>query len=94
MDWLILLGCAVAAVVAILIVTRGSERRGRGGATIGMFGAIDEVFAPNRHETLLEFERQTELPAPAPLPGDKGFDAAANPDSSRGRWGGTIRIDI
>ncbi|THG28598.1 hypothetical protein [Naasia lichenicola] len=92
MDWLILLGCAVAAVVAILLTTRGSGRSS--GGSSGVFGAIDEVFAPNRHSTMLEYERQTELPAPAPAPGDKDFDAEAKLDPTRGRWAGTIRIDI
>ena len=72
MDWLILLAVGVAAVVALAIAARGSAHRpGRGtGVGSGMLGVVDEIFAPNRHETMLELDRQTSLPAPAPAPGD------------------------
>lgn len=33
-------------------------------------GIGDEVFHPTRHEAQLELDRQTMLPAPAPLAGD------------------------
>lgn len=39
-----------------------------------IMGPIDGLFAPNRQEALQEQERQTELPAPAPTPGDPLLD--------------------
>lgn len=44
-----------------------NERPG-GGASITSIG--DEVFAPSRHEAAIELDRQTVLPAPAPVAGD------------------------
>ncbi|WP_210480898.1 hypothetical protein [Naasia sp. SYSU D00948] len=64
---------AVAAIVALSIAARGSAKRtGRGSGSVGagMIGAVDEVFAPGRYEAMLEQERQTALPAPAPVAGD------------------------
>jgi hypothetical protein len=42
-----------------------SSARGSGILNIG-----DQVFAPTRHEAAIELDRQTMLPAPAPLAGD------------------------
>lgn len=39
-----------------------------------IMGPIDGLFAPSRQEALQEQERQTELPAPAPTPGDPLLD--------------------
>lgn len=39
-----------------------------------IMGPVDGLFAPNRQEALIELERQTELPAPAPSPGDPLVD--------------------
>lgn len=39
----------------------------------GIAGIGDEVFHPTRHEAQVELDRQTILPAPAPLPGDGDF---------------------
>ena len=39
-----------------------------------LLAPIDGLFAPSRQEALLEQERQTELPAPAPVPGDPIVD--------------------
>jgi hypothetical protein len=72
-DGLIVLGVAVAAIVALSFAAGGAAKRaarGSGSVGAGMMGAVDEVFAPNRHEAMLEQERQTSLPAPAPLAGD------------------------
>ncbi|MCU1438222.1 MAG: hypothetical protein JWP66_1309 [Naasia sp.] len=73
MDWLILLTVGVAAAVALGITAHGSARRtarGSGSLGGGLLGSIDEVFAPSRHEAVLELDRQSALPAPAPLAGD------------------------
>jgi hypothetical protein len=49
-----------------------------------MITMVDEVFAPTKHEAALERERETRMPAPAPLAGD----------GDQGIWGGKIVIDI
>jgi hypothetical protein len=71
-DWLILLAAGVAAAVALSFAARASARRtSRGsGVGVGMLGAVDEIFAPNRYERMLDADRQSSLPAPAPAPGD------------------------
>ena len=72
-DGLIVLGVAVAAIVALSIAASGAAKRasrGSGSVGAGMMGAVDEVFAPNRYESMLEQERQTSLPAAAPVAED------------------------
>lgn len=49
-----------------------------------MLEFADEIFAPTRHEAVVELERQTRLPAPAPLPGD----------ADRGVFGGRITLVV
>lgn len=86
-GWLIL-GVLFAAGIAVAqwrgwIELRGNARGHSTGA--GAFGALDEVFAPTRHEAQRELEQQSELPAPAPVAGDPPFDL----DAGRVR----IRVD-
>jgi hypothetical protein len=50
----------------------------------GIAGIGDEVFHPTRHEAQIEMDRQTVLPAPAPLPGD----------GDKGIYDGQVRIDL
>lgn len=75
MDLLIFLAVAVAAILALGVTAHGSARRGHrsSGSFGGLMGSVDEVFAPSRHEAILEFDRQSALPAPAPVPGDRGI---------------------
>jgi len=62
-----------------------SNKRSRvGGSLGGMMGVVDEVFAPTRHEAAVEMDRQTRLPAPAPLAGD----------GDKGIFNGKVTIDI
>lgn len=52
-----------------------------------LLGPVDALFAPSRQEALQEQERQTELPAPAPTPGDPLIDlekGVAHIDLSQG----------
>jgi hypothetical protein len=85
-------GAIVVLVVVIVVATRlgwidFSNKAGRGSGTItgAIGGSFDEVFAPTRHEAQQELDRQTMLPAPVPLPGDRGD----------GGWeGGRITIDV
>ncbi|GAA1447982.1 hypothetical protein [Leifsonia poae] len=90
MNWWIV-GGIVVAVVLLWLATRlgwidlsNKSQRGSGGWG-GLAGPIDEVFAPSRHEAQQEQDRQTLLPAPAPLPGDGAKDV----------WdGGKITLDL
>ncbi len=89
MDWLIFAGL----VVALLAVTVLAQRKGwidlsdknkssSGGASPMVIG--DEVFNPSRYEAAIELDRQTVLPAPAPLPGD----------GDKGVYRGNVRIEL
>ena len=90
MDWLIFGGIAVAIIgLVILAQFRGwidlgnkSARGGSGGGGLATIG--DEVFHPTRYETQLELDRQTMLPAPAPVAGDDDKDV----------YRGNVRIDL
>lgn len=69
-------------------LTDKSTRGRRGGGGGGLVGIGDEVFSPARYETQLELDRQTILPAPAPLAGDLGETG------SHGVYAGRVRIDL
>lgn len=71
---------------------RGEGRRGGSGG--GLVGIGDEVFNPTRHEAALELDRQTALPAPAPIPGDGDLGVLKterDPDADD-RYRGSIRL--
>ncbi len=77
----------------------GKNRSTRSGSGSGIMGIGDEVFAPSRHEAQAELDRQTILPAPAPVAGDKGriggpsTGSEAGP-SGTGQYGGQVTIDL
>ena len=90
-DWLIFGGIVVAGIgLGILAHLRGwidlSNKSARGGGSggSGLAGIGDEVFHPTRYETQLELDRQTMLPAPAPVAGDGDRDI----------YKGNVRIDL
>jgi hypothetical protein len=68
------------------LVGRGKTKSSGNGS--GMMGIGDEVFAPARHEAAMELDRQTILPAPAPLAGDPGKDRGPV------EYGGRVTIDL
>ena len=77
------------AVVAIVIAQRVgwidlSNKNQNSGPRGGVMGIGDEVFNPTRHEAQVELDRQTVLPAPAPVAGDGDF----------GVYGGKVEIDL
>lgn len=79
MEWIIAGVVAAALVVAAVIAQRqgwidltGKHAGGRSGGVAGLVGGVDEVFAPSRHVAQQELQREQELPAPAPSPGDPG----------------------
>lgn len=84
-GWIVL--AVVVALIALGVVAqkRGwidfSDKRKTSG---GAMGALDEVFYPTRHEAQVELDRQTILPAPAPLAGD----------GDNGIFTGRVRIDL
>jgi hypothetical protein len=91
MDWLIFaaiaLGLIGLAIVAQLrgwidLSTKGARSSGTSGG--GLAGIGDEVFNPTRYETQLEQDRQTMLPAPAPVAGDGDKDV----------YKGNVRIEL
>lgn len=72
----------VAARLGWIDLSNKTERSG--GSSSSIVGIGDEVFAPTRHEAQVELDRQTVLPAPAPVAGD----------GDKGIWDGKIRIDV
>lgn len=79
----------LAAIVVILFIGHklgwvDFSNKSRGGNGGGVAGIGDEVFHPTRHEAQLELDRQTMLPAPAPLPGD----------GDKGIFNGKVVIDL
>lgn len=88
MNWWIPLGVAAVLLLGYLANRLGwidlSNKNDRPGSGASMLGIGDEVFAPSRHEAAIELDRQTMLPAPAPVAGD--------PDP--GIYEGRIRITL
>jgi hypothetical protein len=94
-NWLILLGVVAAMVAGTWIADRLgwvdlSNKATRSGGSGGVASMMDEVFAPTRHETQAEYERQTRLPREAPTPSDDEHDLLSGhvlirvPSASRG----------
>jgi hypothetical protein len=88
--WVVLVVCVLVAAIAIgaklgWIDFSNKATRGSGTVSGAIGGSFDEIFAPTRHEAQQELDRQSFLPAPAPLPGDGG----------PGVWeAGKITIDV
>lgn len=91
-NWWIFAGVVVGIALFVYLLQRlrlidlsvsdKSKGSSRGGG--GLLGIGDEVFAPARYEAALELERQTVLPAPAPLAGD----------GDKGIFRGKVVIDV
>jgi len=87
MEWIALPIIAVAIVLFYVAHRRGwidLSNKSRTSGSGGIAGIGDEVFHPTRHEAQVEMDRQTILPAPAPLPGD----------DDKGIYDGNVRIDL
>ena len=87
-DWLIAGGVVVVLVALGVIAQRKgwidlSGRNTRSAAGGGMM-AVDEVFHPAAYQANLEQDRQTSMPAPAPVAGDGDRDV----------YKGSVRIDL
>lgn len=79
MNWWILIGAVGIVLLGVVCARLGwidlSNKNNRRGSGASVLGIGDEVFAPSRHEAAIELDRQTVLPAPAPLAGgdDRGI---------------------
>ena len=73
-PWSGLIVVAAVALVGYVAQRFGwidlSDKSKTSGSHGSALGIGDEVFAPSRYEAQIELDRQTVLPAPAPLPGD------------------------
>lgn len=100
MDWWILLGCCAAIAMLIVASRRGwvdlsDKTKTKTSGSSGSLAHIgDEVFAPTRYEAAVELDRQTVLPAPAPVAGDGDKGIAASGHASGKKYDGTIRLDV
>jgi hypothetical protein len=87
-NWWVLGGIALAIVLVVVASRLGlvdfSNKNRSSGTAGGVMGIGDEVFNPQRHEAQIELDRQTVLPAPAPLAGD----------GDKGIYAGVVRIDL
>lgn len=88
MQWWVFAVIA-AIVIAVFVASRlglvdFSNKSRSSGTAGGVMGIGDEVFNPQRHEAQIELDRQTILPAPAPLAGD----------GDKGIYNGTVRINL
>ena len=89
MNWWIALPVVVAVIgVGVLAQRMGwidlSDKSQRSSGNSGVFGIGDEVFNPTRHEAQVELDRQTILPAPAPVAGD----------GDKGVYNGSVSINL
>jgi len=100
-PWTVLLIVAGGAALFWLAHRLGwidlsNKSRSSGGGG-GITGIGDEVFHPTRHEAQVELDRQTVLPAPAPLPGDGDLGIGDRPERANGErksYDGRVRIDL
>ncbi len=87
-SWLIVLLVVVGLILVFIVaqhfdwIDLSNKRKPSGGS--GVMGIGDEVFHPTRHEAQIELDRQSVLPAPAPVPGD----------GDKGVYDGQVRIDL
>ena len=96
MNPLIVLAIVAAIIVlGVIAQKRGwidfSDKRHSGSGGGGGLGGVDEVFNPTRHEAQIELDRQTILPAPAPLAGDGDADFGSD---GRALYRGRVQIDL
>jgi len=92
-DWLIFAGVVVVLVLLGVLAQRkgwidlsnkNAQKRGGSGGGGSLLSIGDEVFSPARYEAQLEQDRQTQLPAPAPVAGDGDRDV----------YKGNVKIDL
>lgn len=78
-EFWIIAAAVVLVVLAIAVANRigwidlsdkSRKQRGTSSSGPGVLGIGDEVFAPRKYEAQVELDRQSRMPAPAPIPGD------------------------
>jgi len=106
MNWWVFGGVVVGTAVLGYLGQRfrlfdlvGKSKAQSSGNGAGLIGIGDEIFAPARHEAAMELDRQTILPAPAPIAGDPLKDVAGDPvrpaaNREPGFYGGRVQIDL
>lgn len=62
-----------AALIALPWLFPAHRKRHARSVMSGAIDPFEEIWHPNGHETKHIWQAQAELPAPAPLPGDKTF---------------------
>jgi hypothetical protein len=94
-PWIVPIVVVVCGIAFYLAQRYGwidlSNKSKSSGTHGGALGMGDEVFAPSRYEAQLELDRQTVLPAPAPLPGDGDQSIGSR---GAGVYSGQVRIDL
>jgi len=76
--WFVVAGVAAASLAAIACApilhrhTRRRQERSSASSFGGIGSGLDVVWRPSAEEARTDWETQVELPAPAPIPGDKG----------------------
>src|SRR5882757_8479219 len=87
-PWIVLIIVVVLGVAFYIAQHFGwidlSNKSKTSGSHGGVMGIGDEVFNPSRYEAQVEMDRQTVLPAPAPVPGD----------GDKGIYEGQVKIDL
>ncbi|MGX5682731.1 hypothetical protein [Schumannella luteola] len=87
-PWVVILIVAGVGALAYLANRLGwidlSNKSKTSGTHGSAMGIGDEVFHPTRHEAQIELDRQTVLPAPAPVAGD----------GDKGVYDGKVTIDL
>jgi hypothetical protein len=86
-PWIVLIVVVAVGVLFYIAQHFGwidLSNKSKASGSHGITGIGDEVFHPTRHEAQIEMDRQTVLPAPAPLPGD----------GDKGIYDGRVRIDL
>jgi hypothetical protein len=73
------------------MILESLRKSARGRAGGGFFGIVEEIFAPTRHESRIELERQAEMSAPSPESPDRDDHDAVETEA---RYAGRIRIEI
>jgi len=77
-GWFVIVAVAAASLAVVLCapaMLRATRRRQdrRAASSFGGLGSgLDVVWRPTAEEARADGEMQVELPAPAPIPGDKG----------------------
>ena len=82
---LLVVGLVVLGVIAQRFGWVDFSNKAKSSGSSGSIGGIgDEVFHPTKFETQIELDRQTILPAPAPLAGD----------GDKGVYSGKVKLNL